>query len=99
MAFFAPKGARSNSRRGLTPHSRRVHRRVPILASRPLYMEIILAICVAFRSDRVSRRLFATVCVGSENFDRRCPAFLRREAYASPKRSAGNVRSVAANGD
>ncbi len=47
----------------------------------------------------LSRRLFATVCFGSENFDRRCAALLRREACASPKRSTGNVRSVAANGD
>ena len=80
---IAPCGYQTN--RARAQHSRRVHRRVSILARGPFHVETILAVCTAFNSSRLFWRLFATVRFRLENFDWAGASFLCRALDLSPR--------------
>src|SRR5262249_42974255 len=48
---------------------------------------------------RVRRRLFATICFSTENFNWHCAAFLRRATSVSTERSSANSSPITAGRD
>src|SRR5712691_11546008 len=80
-------------------HSRRIYRRLSILASGPFLLGTFLAVRAAFNSGGLPWRLSAVACRGVKNINWDRAAFFGRALDLSPQRSAGRRASSQSDSD